>query len=159
MLVILAITKPLGIFLARVYSGQKTFLDILLRPCERAVYRLTSVDEKHEMPWTEYASCMLLFSGVSLALLYIIERVQKWLPLKSSEIRQRLAGAGLEYRGLVHYHTNWQAYVPETTMSYFTQMAGLAYHNFVSAAVGIALAIALIRGIGGTKLTSSEISG
>jgi len=148
MLVILAITKPLGIFLARVYSGQKTFLDILLRPCERAVYRLTSVDEKHEMPWTEYASCMLLFSGVSLALLYIIERVQKWLPLNPQKFAN--VSPALAWNTAVSFttNTNWQAYVPETTMSYFTQMAGLAYHNFVSAAVGIALAIALIRGIG-----------
>src|ERR1700738_1104945 len=77
--VIFLVTKPIGVFMARVFSGERTFLDWLLRPVEKLVYRLTGVDEKHEMRWTEYAVAMLLFSGVSMALLYLIERTQKWL--------------------------------------------------------------------------------
>ncbi len=80
LLVIFLLTKPVGIFMTRVFNREKTFLDRVLRPLERVVYRLTGVDEKHEMRWTEYASAMLLFSGVSMALLYLIERTQKWLP-------------------------------------------------------------------------------
>jgi K+-transporting ATPase ATPase A chain len=145
--VILVLTKPLGVFLVRVFERQRTFLDPLLRPIERLIYRLSGVDDRREMKWTEYGAAMLLFSGVSLLLLYFIERVQYWLPLNP----QKLAGVapGLAWNTAASFttNTNWQAYTPETTMSYLTQMAGLAYHNFASAAVGIALAIALIRGI------------
>jgi K+-transporting ATPase ATPase A chain len=149
LLVIFAITKPMGVFMARVFSGEKTFLDPVLRPIERLLYRLTGVDEKNEMRWTEYAISMLLFSAVSMVLLYVIQRVQslRWLPWNP----QHLAGVGtdlaLNNAASFSTNTNWQAYVPETTMSYLTQMAGLAYHNFMSAAVGIVLAIAVIRGI------------
>jgi K+-transporting ATPase ATPase A chain len=145
--VIFAITRPLGVFIARVFNYQKTFLDPVLRPVEKLIYRLTGVDEQREMRWTEYGVSMLLFSGVSLLLLYLIERTQQWLLLNP----QKLAAVApdLAFNTAVSFttNTNWQAYVPETTMSYFTQMAGLAYHNFISAAVGIALAIAVIRGI------------
>jgi len=144
---VLALTRPLGAFMAGVFSGEKTFLDPIMRPLERLLYRLTGVDEKQEMRWTEYALAMLLFSGVSMVLLYVIERMQGWLPWNP----QKLAGVApdLAFNTAASFttNTNWQAYVPETTMSYFTQMAGLAYHNFLSAAVGIALAIAFIRGI------------
>jgi potassium-transporting ATPase potassium-binding subunit len=147
LLVIFAITKPLGVFMARVFNREKTFLDFLLRPIERLIYRLTGVREQHEMPWTEYGTAMLLFSAVSMFLLYLIERSQQWLGFNP----QKLAGVApdLAWNTAASFttNTNWQAYVPETTMSYLTQMAGLAYHNFTSAAVGIALAIALIRGI------------
>lgn len=147
LLVILALTKPLGAFMARVFAGERTLLDPLLRPIEQFLYRLTGVDERAEMRWTEYASAVLLFSGVSMALLYVIERAQYWLPWNP----QRFTGVepSLAFNTAASFttNTNWQAYVPETTMSYFTQMAGLAYHNFTSAAAGIAMAIALIRGI------------
>jgi len=145
--VIFAITKPVGIFLARVFDGGKTFLDPLLRPVEGLVYRLTGVDNRREMRWTEYGVAMLLFSGVSLLLLYFLERMQRWLPLNPQKLPN--VPADLAWNTAVSFttNTNWQAYFPETTMSYLTQMAGLAYHNFISAAVGIALAIALIRGI------------
>ncbi len=145
--VIFAITKPLGAYIARVFNREKTFLDPLLRPVEKLIYRSTGVDEKSEMRWTEYAIAMLMFSVVSLVLLYFIERTQQWLLFNP----QKLANVGpdIAFNTAVSFttNTNWQAYTPETTMSYLTQMAGLAYHNFTSAAVGIALAIALIRGI------------
>ncbi len=149
--VILAITKPLGVFMAHVFNRERTFLDPLLRPVERVIYKLTRVDKEREMHWTEYAVTMLLFSGVSMLLLYLLQRMQGHLPLNPQHL------PGVDSSGFVASafntaasfttNTNWQSYVPETTMSYLTQMAGLAYHNFVSAAVGIALAIAFIRGI------------
>jgi K+-transporting ATPase ATPase A chain len=147
LVVLLAVTKPLGVFLARVFSGEKTFLDFALRPVEKVIYRLTGVQEAREMRWTEYATAMLLFSGVSMGLLYVIERVQKWLPLNPQTLGN--VAPDLAFNTAVSFttNTNWQAYTPETTMSYLTQMAGLAYHNFASAAVGIVLAIAVIRGI------------
>ena len=145
--VIFAVTKPAGIFMARVFNRERTFLDPVLRPVERLLYRITLVDEDHDMRWTEYAFSMLLFSGVSMLALYLIERLQQFLPLNP----QKFAGVSpeLAFNTAASFttNTNWQNYTGEATMSYFTQMAGLAYHNFASAAVGIALAIAFIRGI------------
>jgi potassium-transporting ATPase potassium-binding subunit len=145
---ILAVTKPMGVFMARVFAGERTFLDPVLRPVERAIYRVTGVDEKHEMRWTEYAIAMLLFSAVSMLVLYLIQRIQYWLPLNP----QHFAGVTPEHLAFntaasFTTNTNWQAYSGEVILSYFTQMAGLAFHNFTSAATGIVLAIAFIRGI------------
>jgi potassium-transporting ATPase potassium-binding subunit len=145
--VILLITKPLGIFMARVFETEKTFLDPVFRPVERLLYRVTGVDENAEMRWTEYAGSMLLFSFVTMALLYLIERVQHWLPFNPQRLANVAPDLAFNTAASFTTNTNWQAYTPETTMSYLTQMAGLAYHNFISAAVGIVLAIALIRGI------------
>jgi K+-transporting ATPase ATPase A chain len=147
LLVIFAVAKPLGVYMARVFSGEKTFLDPVLRPVERLLYRVTGVDETKEMPWKEYAISMLLFSAASMALLYLIQRVQQWLPWNPQHLVAVAPDLAFNTAASFTTNTNWQAYVPETTMSYFTQMAGLAYHNFMSAAVGIALAIAVIRGI------------
>ena len=145
--VVLAVTKPLGAFMARVFEGEKTWLDPILRPVERAIYRLCGVDAGREMKWTEYAGAMLAFSGISMAALYAIERTQKWLPLNPQHLGNVDPALAFGTAASFTTNTNWQAYTGETTMSYFTQMAGLAYHNFVSAAVGVALAIAVIRGI------------
>jgi K+-transporting ATPase ATPase A chain len=147
LLVIFLLTKPLGIFMARVFNREKTFLDPLLRPVEKLVYRLTGIDEKREMRWTEYAVAMLLFSGVSMTLLYLIERTQKWLPLNPQKFPNLEPGLAFATAASFTTNTNWQAYSGESTMSYLTQMAGLAYHNFASAAVGIVLAIVVVRGI------------
>jgi K+-transporting ATPase ATPase A chain len=147
-LLVLAITKPLGIFMAKVFNRERTFLDPVLRPLERLIYRLTRVNEESEMPWTEYAIAMLLFSTVSMLLLYLMQRVQGFLPFNPQKLGA-VSPAHVAFNTAASFttNTNWQAYSGETTMSYFTQMAGLAFHNFVSAAVGIALAIALVRGI------------
>src|SRR6202790_4284725 len=146
--VILAITKPLGVFMARVFSRERTFLDPVVRPIERLLYRLTGVDEAHEMRWTEYAFTMLLFSGASMLLLYLIERAQHLLPWLNP---QKFAAVPpvLAFNTAASFttNTNWQNYSGESTMSYLTQMVGLAYHNFASAAVGIELAVSFIRGI------------
>jgi potassium-transporting ATPase potassium-binding subunit len=142
------VTKPMGVFMARVFNREKTFMDPMLRPVERLLYRLTGVDENHEMRWTEYAISMVLFSVVSMILLYLMERLQGYLPFNPQKLGA-VSPAHLAFNTAASFttNTNWQAYSGETTMSYFTQMAGLAYHNFVSAAVGIALAIAFIRGV------------
>jgi K+-transporting ATPase ATPase A chain len=147
LLIILALTKPMGVFMTRVFSGEKTFLDPVMRPVERLLYRLTGVDESQEMRWTEYAISMLLFTAVSMVLLYVIQRVQQWLPWNPQHFAAVGTDVAFNTSASFSTNTNWQSYVPETTMSYFTQMAGLAYHNFMSAAVGIVLAIAVIRGI------------
>jgi len=144
---ILAVTKPLGIFMARVFNRERTFLDPVARPVERLLYRLTGVDENHEMRWTEYAGAMLMFSGVSMLLLYLIERVQQWLPWNPQKFGAVAQDLAFNTASSFTTNTNWQNYAGEATMSYLTQMAGLAYHNFASAAVGIALAIAFVRGI------------
>src|ERR1700745_1901646 len=147
LLVVVLITKPLGVFMARVFSRERTFLDPMLRPIEKIVYRLSGIDEKREMRWTEYAIAMLLFSGVSMALLYLIERTQKWLPLNPQKFGNLEPGLAFGTASSFTTKTNWQAHSREYTLAHLTQMAGLAYHNFASAAVGIVLAIVVIRGI------------
>jgi potassium-transporting ATPase potassium-binding subunit len=147
LLAVLLATPPLGAFMTRVFARERTSLDPVLRPLERLLYRVTGVDESHEMRWTEYATALLLFSLVSLVVLYAIQRLQGWLPWNPQ--RFGAVAPDLAFNTAVSFttNTNWQAYSGESTMSYFTQMAGLAYHNFVSAAAGIAVAVAFIRGI------------
>ncbi len=147
LLVIFAVTKPLGVFMARVFNRERTFLDPVMRPVERLLYRMTTVDENHEMRWTEYAVSMLLYSGVTMLVLYGIERLQQLLPWNPQKFGALAPDLAFNTAASFTTNTNWQNYSGETTMSYLTQMAGLAYHNFASAAVGIALAIAFIRGI------------
>jgi K+-transporting ATPase ATPase A chain len=144
---VLAATKPLGVFMWRVFNRERTFLDFALRPVERAIYRVTGVDETREMRWTEYAVAVLFYSAVSMLLLYLLQRVQFYLPFNPQKLAGIEPGSTFNTAASFTTNTNWQSYVPETTMSYFTQMAGLAYHNFVSAAAGIAVAIAFVRGI------------
>jgi K+-transporting ATPase ATPase A chain len=137
--------------MARVFNGERTFLDRVLRPVERLIYRLARVDANQEMRWTEYAVAMLLFSAVSMLLLYMLQRLQGVLPFNPQHLSgvDSAAFTGSSFNNSASFtsNTNWQSYVPEVTMSYLTQMAGLAYHNFMSAATGIALAVAFIRGI------------
>lgn len=147
LLVVLALTKPLGVYMARVYSRERTFMDPLLRPLERLIYRVTGVHEDQEMDWKEYAVSIILFSAVSMLLLYLLQRAQAVLPFNPQHLPKVASDLAFNTAASFTTNTNWQAYTPETTMSYFTQMAGLAYHNFVSAAVGMASAIALIRGL------------
>ena len=147
LLAIVLVTPVLGGYMARVFTGQRTWFDPLLRPLERVLYRLTGVDESREMRWTEYAVSVLLFGAVSMLVLYAMQRGQGVLPFNPQGFGA--VGPALAFNTAASFatNTNWQAYGGETTMSYFTQMAGLAYQNFVSAAVGIAVAIAFIRGI------------
>src|SRR6204780_4372711 len=147
LLVIFAVAKPAGLFMTSVFAHEKTFLDPLLRPFERLLYKLTGVDEKREMRWTEYGIAMLLFSGVSMTLLYVIERVQQWLPWNPQKLAAVPTDLAFNTAASFTTNTNWQAYTPAGTMTYFTQRGGRGYPNFTSAAVGIAMAIAIIRGI------------
>jgi K+-transporting ATPase ATPase A chain len=147
LLAILAVTPLLGRYMTRVFRRERTWLDPVLRPVERLIYRSTGVDEAREMRWTEYAVSLLLFSVVSMLVLYLIQRVQQWLPWNPQGFGAVAPDLAFNTAASFTTNTNWQAYGGETTMSYFTQMAGLAYHNFVSAAAGIAVAIAFIRGV------------
>jgi len=154
--ILLASVRPVGIYLASVLEGERTWLDPVLRPVERLIYKLCGVRAEQEMNWREYAFALLGFSAVTLLLTYGIERLQALLPWNP----QHLAAVGpdLAWNTAASFttNTNWQFYTPEATMSYLTQMAGLATHNFWSAAAGIAVAVALIRGI---KRTSSGTIG
>jgi len=145
---VLLTAKPIGLYMARVYERQKTLLDPVLGPVERLLYRMTGVDADAEMGWMEYGAAMLIFSLATLLLTYAVERLQHAIPVWNP---QHLAAVEpyLAWNTAASFttNTNWQSYVPETTMSYLTQMLGLATHNFWSAATGMALAIAFIRGI------------
>ena len=131
-----AVTVPLGRYMAHVFGRERTWLDPVLRPLERLIYRLTGVDERHEMRWTEYGLTMLAFSLVSMLVLYALMRVQAWLPFNPQGLANVAPDLAFNTAASFTTNTNWQSYVGETTMSYLTQMAGLAYHNFVSAADG-----------------------
>jgi potassium-transporting ATPase potassium-binding subunit len=144
---LIAITKPMGVYIARVFAHEYTFMDRVCRPLERLTYRLTFVDPNREMRWTEYSIALLVFSAVTLVVTYGMQRVQAWLPFNPQQLANVVPHSAFNTAVSFTTNTNWQSYVPETTMSYLTQMAGLAYHNFISAAVGIAIAIALVRGI------------
>jgi potassium-transporting ATPase potassium-binding subunit len=144
--IVVLIARPFGGYMTRVFAGERTFLSPVLRPVERAIYWCCGVNEKEEQHWLTYAVAMLLFSVVGFLTLYALQRLQWYLPFNPQEqtgIEQSLA-----FNTSVSFvtNTNWQSYVPETTMGYLVQMAGLTVHNFVSAATGIALALALIRG-------------
>ena len=155
-IILLATIRPVGIYLNRVLESERTWLDPVLGPCERLIYKLCAVNADHEMNWRQYTWALLGFSAVTMVFTYAIERLQYYLPWNP----QHLAGVGpdLAFNTAASFttNTNWQFYTPESTMSYFTEMAGLATHNFWSAAAGIVVAIALIRGI---KRTSSPTIG
>jgi potassium-transporting ATPase potassium-binding subunit len=144
--IIIALTKPLGGYMTRVFQGERTLLSPLLRPVERALYWMCRIDEKEEQHWTTYAIAMLAFSLAGFVTLYLLQRLQGVLPFNPQKFGA--VAPDLAFNTSISFitNTNWQSYVPETTMSYLVQMAGLTVHNFLSAATGIALAVALIRG-------------
>src|SRR5205807_1206215 len=144
--VVVLITRPFGGYMTRVFAGERTFLTPLLRPVERAVYWCCGVDEKEEQHWLTYAVAMLLFSVVGFLILYALQRLQWYLPFNPQGQTGVEPSSAFNTSVSFVTNTNWQSYVPETTMGYLVQMAGLTVHNFVSAATGIALALALIRG-------------
>ncbi|MGO4725380.1 MULTISPECIES: potassium-transporting ATPase subunit KdpA [unclassified Inquilinus] len=143
---VVLLVRPLGGYMARVFEGERTFLSPVLRPVERVLYAAAGVREDREQHWTGYAFAMLLFSLAGVVLLYALQRFQDMLPLNPAGMSA--VPEGLAFNTAVSFvtNTNWQSYGGETTMSYLTQMAGLTVQNFVSAATGIALAIALVRG-------------
>ncbi|HUN59396.1 MAG TPA: potassium-transporting ATPase subunit KdpA [Candidatus Binataceae bacterium] len=145
-LLVTLLSVPLGLYMAKVFAGESTFLDPVMKPLERIIYRICGVNSADEQTWTEYAIAMLLFSAVGMVLLYLIERLQFYLPFNPQAMTAVAPDLAFNTAASFTTNTNWQAYAGETTMSYFTQMAGLAFHNFVSAAAGIAVAVAVIRG-------------
>jgi potassium-transporting ATPase potassium-binding subunit len=153
--IVLAITKPAGIFMYRVFEGQRTFLHPIFRPLERLIYRVSGVREDEEQSWVRYSASVISLSIFSFLFVYLLQRLQGYLPLNPMHFSTAQAPSNatpmtpdLAYNTAVSFmtNTNWQSYSPDTTMSYLTQMAALAVQNFVSAAVGIAVAVALIRG-------------
>ena len=143
---LIAVTIPMGAFMAKVFAGERTFLHPILRPVEKAIYRLCGIDETAEQHWTRYAGGVLAFSLISILLTYIILRLQQWFPLNPQGLGN--VGAALSFNTANSFgtNTNWQSYTPETTISYLSTMIALATHNFFSAAAGIAVAIAFVRG-------------
>ena len=154
-IVLVLTVRPVGLYLTRVLEGQRTWLDPIFRPFERLIYRLGGVNADHEMNWREYAFAMLGFSLVSLLITYLVERLQVLLPWNPQHLAN--VGPDLAWNTAASFttNTNWQFYTPEATMSYLTEMAALATHNFFSAAVGIVVAVALVRGI--KRTTSGTI--
>jgi len=146
-LLVLVLVKPLGLYMAKVFTGERTWLWPILRPVERAIYRVSGVDETREQSWLTYAVSLLAFSLVGLIFLYLLQRLQGSLPFNPEGMGAVKPDSAFNTAASFTTNTNWQGYAGESTMSYLTQMAGLAYHNFVSAASGIAVALALIRGI------------
>jgi K+-transporting ATPase ATPase A chain len=146
-LVLLALVKPLGWYMARVYEGESFALDRLLGPVERAMYRLCKIQPADEMNWKTYSLAMLLFNAAGLVLLYGLQRLQWVLPLNPANLGA--VPPDLAFNTAVSFvtNTNWQAYGGETTLSYLTQMLGLTVQNFVSAATGMAVLVALVRGL------------
>jgi K+-transporting ATPase ATPase A chain len=141
---VLAVAKPLGIYLVRVYDGSLTWLG----PVERAIYKVCGIDAAEDQHWTRYAAGVLLFSAASMLLTYLVLRLQHLLPLNPRGLPAVSDRQSFETAASFTTNTNWQSYGGEGTMSYFSQMTQLAFHNFVSAAVGIAVAVAFVRGIG-----------
>ena len=140
--------KPMGVYMARVYEGERTFLSPIFGPIERLCYKLFGVDEKDDMKWTTYTFAMLAFSIVSLVLTYMLLRLQGSLPFNPQGFSGKDMTPDLAFNTAASFttNTNWQSYVPETTVSYFSNMVALAIHNWFSAATGMAIAIALVRG-------------
>src|SRR5512143_3712751 len=144
--VLIALAKPLGAYMARVYEGQPVFLNELGAPVERALYRICGIAPQREMRWTEYAVAAMAFNILGLLVVYALQRLQGWLPLNPQDLPAVSADSAFDTAVSFATNTNWQAYGGETTMSYLTQMLGLTVQNFVSAATGMAVLVALIRG-------------
>ncbi len=147
LVIVLLLTKPIGLYLTAIFAGERTWLSPVFVPVERFIYKLSGINPEEEQKWTGYMIAVLVFSLAGMLLLYLIERTQQWLPFNPaglSAVEPRLA---FNTASSFTTNTNWQNYSGETTMSYLTQMAGLAFHQFVSAAAGIALAVALVRGL------------
>ncbi|MRR30437.1 potassium-transporting ATPase subunit KdpA, partial [bacterium] len=145
--VLLALVKPLGLYMANVYEGRRTFLDPVLHPLERFIYRLSGVKPDEDMNWKTYAIAVLVFNMLGLLVTYAMQRLQAMLPLNPQGLGAVTPDSSWNTAVSFATNTNWQGYSGEVTMSYFSQMLGLTVQNFVSAATGMAVLIALIRGI------------
>ncbi len=149
--IIVALTPVLGAYMKRVFAGERTWLDAILRPVERGIYKVCGVDASRDQGWVEWTVTMLIVNAASLVVLYAMQRLQQFLPFNPNGFGAVSPDSSWNTAVSFTTNTNWQGYSGESTMSHFTQMAGLALHNFLSAATGIAIAIAIIRGIGREK--------
>ncbi len=147
MVVLIALAKPLGSYMARVYHGERTFLAPVFRPVEKLIYRLSGVDPDQEMNWKVYAFAMLFFNCLGLLTVYALQRLQGFLPLNPQNFSAVSPDSSWNTAVSFATNTNWQGYGGETTMSYLTQMLAMTVQNFVSAATGMAIVIAMIRGL------------
>ena len=147
MVVLIALTKPIGLYMTRVYQGERTFLEPVLRPVEKLIYHLSGVRPDKEMNWKVYAFAMLLFNGLGLLVVYALQRLQGFMPLNPQGFGAVSPDSSWNTAVSFATNTNWQGYGGETTMSYLTQMLGMTVQNFVSAATGMAILIAMIRGL------------
>ena len=154
-LAVLLVTKPLGLYMYKVFAGERTWLSPVLRPVEAGIYRVSGVDDTKEQGWLRYGIALMLFSIAGLVLTYAIQRLQGGLPFNPQDFGAVKEDSAFNTAVSFTTNTNWQGYSGESTMSYFSQMVGLAVHNFTSAATGIAVALALIRGI--TRRRSDQI--
>ncbi len=153
--ILLLLAKPLGAYMAKVYQGERLFLDPILGPVERFLYRLSGIDQRSEMTWKTYAVVMLIFNILGLIVVYLLQRLQGLLPLNPQGLRAVSPDSAWNTAVSFATNTNWQGYGGETTMSYLTQMLGMTVQNFLSAATGMAVMVALIRGI--VRHTTKEI--
>lgn len=147
LVIVFLITKPVGLYMTYVFAGERTWLSPVIVPVERVLYKISRVNAEEEHGWLRYTIDMLVFSVVTMLLLYLIERTQQILPLNPQGVGPVEPGLAFNTAASFTTNTNWQNYGGEQTMSYFTQMVGLAFHNFTSAAIGIALAVAVVRGL------------
>lgn len=155
-LIILALAKPMGLYMARLFNGKRTFTHPVLRPLERLIYKLTGVKETTEQRWTQYTAALLAFSIFSFLFVYLLQRLQGVLPLNPQRFGAGLVPPDLAFNTAVSFttNTNWQSYSGESTLSYLVQMAALTVQNFASAAAGIAVAIAVTRGFARQQMNS-----
>jgi K+-transporting ATPase ATPase A chain len=144
---ILLLTKPVGLYMTHVFTGERTWLSPVVVPIERLFYRLCGINPEEEQKWTGYVIAMLVFSVVGMLLTYLILRTQQWLPLNPQHLPNVEPQLAFNTAASFTTNTNWQNYAGETTMSYFSQMVALVFHQFASAATGIVLAVALVRGL------------
>ena len=149
LLIVTTLVRPVGWYMAKVFSGQRTFFDPILRPVEKMLHRITGVNPKREMTWKEYASCFTIFGGVGTLFLYVLLRVQRWLPWFYPATMATPMTPDLAMNTAISFATTttWQAYGGETTMSYASQMAGLCVQNFLAGAAGLAVGVAFVRGL------------
>ncbi|NTU55419.1 MAG: potassium-transporting ATPase subunit A, partial [Anaerolineales bacterium] len=155
MTILLLLAKPLGSYMAKVYQGERVYLDRVLAPVERFIYRLSGIDPRADMDWKVYAVAMLLFNALGLIVVYLLQRLQGVLPLNPQGMGAIPPDSSWNTAVSFASNTNWQGYGGETTMSYLTQMLGMSVQNFVSAATGMAVLVAFIRGI--TRHTTKDI--
>ena len=155
-LIILALTKPIGVFMARLFEGKRTFLHPILRPLEVLSYKIIGIREEAEQRWTEYTASLIAFSILSFLFVYLLQRLQGMLPLNPQGFNHTNVSPDLAFNTAVSFlsNTNWQSYSGESTFSYLVQMAALTVQNFASAAAGIAVAIALVRGFARQQVKS-----